>query len=173
MPMRRVFLVLSLIALMSACGQPNAPSGAPGPSAPASEVATTAPGFVATSAPAACDAPATPIATGVDISGEIAATRAPYPANARYYCFSLPEGASQATLRLSGLSADLDLYVGHGSITTVQGVDVSAGQTYQWKSNAFGTVDETVTITQPAAGVYYAEIVSYEGQHSPFVFSVR
>jgi hypothetical protein len=158
-----VFALLFAFAL-SGCGEVNAPGGAPG--APQTSL-TSGP------APEQCDPPAAPIGTGVDVRGEIAATSAPYPANARYYCFSLPAGVQQATLRLSGLSADLDLYLGHGSINTVQGVDLNAGQNYQWKSNAFGTVDETIVLAAPAAGIYYVEIVSYQGEHSPFVLNVR
>ena len=129
----------------------------------------------ASSAPAnvACESPAQAIAIGAEVSGEITATAEPYPANARYYCFAVGEGAPSVTLRLSGLTADLDLYVGSVSLRSVQGVDISRGQTYQWKSNDFGAGDEQVVIQSPAAGVYYAEIVSYEGAGSPYTFSVR
>lgn len=164
MTKRNAALSLLFAFAVTACGEANAPGGATG--APQASLTSGA-------APEQCDPPAAPIATGEDVRGEIPATSAPYPANARYYCFSLAAGVQQATLRLSGLSADLDLYVGHGSISTVQGVDLNAGQTYQWKSNAFGTADETITLAAPAAGIYYVEIVSYQGERSPFVFSVR
>jgi hypothetical protein len=124
-------------------------------------------------APASCDTPAVPVALGSEVQGELQATNAGYPANARYYCFAIPAGANQVTLALTGMTADLDLYVGHGAISSVQGVDLTAGETYEWKSNAFGTADEFVTIYQPQAGVYYAEIVSYESQYSPYRFATR
>jgi hypothetical protein len=173
MSLRQVLFALGLSLSLGACGQASAPAAPDASPGEATQIAASGAALAPAAAPTQCDSPATPIATGVDIQGEIPATRAPYPANARYYCFNILEGAAQATLRLTGLSADLDLYVGHGAISTVQGVDVSAGETYQWKSNAFGNVDETVTIDQPAPGVYYAEIVSYEGNQSGFVFSVR
>ncbi len=156
-----MFVVRTLIPVMclalAACGQTGAPSadGAPGATA------------------VACDAPAQAIAIGANVSAEITATRDAYPANARYYCINVPAGASSLTMTLSGMTTDLDLYVGHGTIQSVQGVDVTQGETYQWKSNAFGTGDESVVIAQPQAGVYYAEIVSYLGEASPYRFSVQ
>jgi hypothetical protein len=156
----RYVMPLALLAF-AACGQPAAPGGAAAPS----EQAANAGG--------PCAAPAVTVAMGASANGEITATTEPYPANARYYCVDVPAGASSLTLELSGLSADLDLYVGHGSIESVQGVNVEQGETYEWKSNAFGNVDERVVINQPQPGAYYAEIVSYEGHPSSFQLSVR
>lgn len=166
-------LVCLAAAVVAACGQTNqsappgaAAPGAPGPSQPA-------PAAAAAAAPASCDAPAAPMALGASVQAQLQATRQPYPANATYYCFAAPAGVQSITISLTGLAADLDLYVGYGSIRTVQGVDLSRGDTYQWKSNAFGSVDEMVTISAPQPGIYYIEIASYEGQASPFTLSVR
>mgnify|MGYP002622844430 CR=1 FL=1 len=121
----------------------------------------------------ACDPQANALTLGATASGEITATTQPYPANARYYCVNVPAGTGSVAIELSGLSADLDLYVGYGDIASVQGVDLTQGETYDWQSNDFGTVDERVTINNPQPGVYYIEVVSYEGQPSAFQIAAR
>jgi hypothetical protein len=96
----------------------------------------------------------------------------PYPGNATYYCVAVPQGVDRLTIDLGGFFVDLDLFVGFGSMESVQGVDLSLGETYEWKSNDFGTVDEVVVINGPQPGVYYIEIASYEGEPSVFTLSV-
>lgn len=155
--------VLPLIALALAACTPPAQTG----EAPAGGGAQ-----VAAAAPASCDSPAQPIAIGATVDAQITAAQS-YPANARYFCFQAPEGARSVTLTLSGMTTDLDLYVGSNSIQSVQGVDISAGQNYEWKSNALGNVDERVVIDNPRAGVYYAEIVSFQGEASPYRISIQ
>lgn len=163
--MRVRYLAAPLMFLaFAACGQQDQ-TPAPAPSAGG--------GIVQAAAPASCDSPAAPIAVGASVNGEITSTTQPYPANARYFCFMAPEGAGSVTITLSGMSTDLDLYVGSNTIQSVQGIDISAGQNYEWKSNDFGTGDEQIVINQPRAGVYYAEIISYEGAPSAFTFQVR
>lgn len=163
MSFTRAILMAACVAALAACNQQGAAPAADG--APATQTATAA-------APASCDAPAVPLALGASVSGDIPVAES-YPENARYYCFNIPAGAQNVTVELSGMSVDLDLYVGSGSINSVQGVNLEQGETYQWKSNAFGTDNETVTISAPEAGTYYAEIVSFQGQASPYTFSVR
>ena len=160
----RTLLPLAFAAALAACG-PSADQAAP-----AAEGAPTQQAAAAPSGP--CDAPAVDAAIGANVSGTLEAA-ASYPDNATYYCVRVAEGTPRLTITLSGLSNDLDLYVGQGSIQSVQGVDLEAGETYQWKSNEFGTVDERVVIENPQAGIYYAEIVSYEGKQSPYQFSVQ
>lgn len=124
-------------------------------------------GQVAAPATLSCEAPAIPIMIGAMTHGEITAAQS-YPENARYYCFSLPDGVQSVTVTLSGMTADLDLYMGEATISSVQG-----NQTYKWMSNVPGTADDTITVTQPAGGVYYVEVVSYEGLASRFTLVVR
>ncbi len=153
--------VLPLIALaLAACGETTAPAGGD-----ASQQ-------MAAAAPASCDAPAQPIAIGATVNNQIQAAQS-YPENARYFCFQVGEGVRSVTLTLSGMTTDLDLYVGSNSIQSVQGVDISAGQNYEWKSNALGTVDERIVIDAPRPGVYYAEIVSFQGEASPYQISLQ
>jgi len=166
MTLRSTFLALAFAGALAACGQSGA--GAPQNAADATNATQTA-----AAAPASCDSPAQPIALGSTTQSQLAATRQPYPANATYYCIDVPAGTRNVSIQLSGLSADLDVYVGHGAISTVQGVDISAGQNYQWKSNAYQNVDENVQIPNPQPGIYYIEIVSFEGNGSPFTLNVR
>ncbi len=115
-----------------------------------------------------CDPPAVAMGLGTAVESAMEATSDPYPATATYYCVGVPPGTSRLTIDLTGLSADLDLYVGLGSIESVQGFETQAGETYDWLSNQFGTGDERVEITDPEAGVYYIEVVSYAGEGSEF-----
>jgi hypothetical protein len=154
----RFLLVAACAAALTACNPAaNTPAGSDG---------------TQTAATVNCESPAQAIAIGASVSGDIPAGQT-YPGNARYYCVNVPEGTSSITMDLTGMSTDLDLYVGHGTLESVQGVNLEQGETYEWKSNAINNVDERVTITNPQAGVYYAEIVSYQGAASNFNFAVR
>lgn len=160
----RALFPLACLAVLASCSPPAGNGGAPAGNEPGSA----APSTLA----ANCESPAVPLALGASVSGEITAA-ASYPANARYYCINVGESVSQVTMELSGMSVDLDLYVGHGNLDSVQGVDISAGENYEWKSNAFGTGNEQVVIATPQPGIYYAEIVSFEGQASNYTFAAR
>jgi len=161
--MLRSMLPLFCVVALAACN-PAAPGGA--------QQAADASGAAGAAAPASCDAPAQPLAVGASAHAEIPAGQS-YPDNARYFCVQVAEGTPSLTIEVSGMSTDLDLYVGSGNIQSVQGVNLQEGDTYQWKSNAFGNDNETVTIPNPAPGVYYAEIVSYQGEASGFDFATR
>jgi hypothetical protein len=161
MTMMRTLFVTCALAL-AACNQP-AGSGAPAGDAPQA----------ADAGPVSCDQPAVQVAIGAQANGEITATTQPYPANADYFCVNVGPGVQRLTLELSGMTVDLDLYVGHGSIDSVQGINLEQGETYEWKSNAFGTETERVVIDQPQPGVYYAEIISYNSEQSAYQFAAR
>lgn len=163
MSIARAVLSLACLIVFAGCTPPTS-GGAPAESNSAAS---------ATSPLASnCDAPAVPLALGGEVSGAIPAA-ASYPDNARYYCINVGSGVPSVTMELSGMSVDLDLYVGSGNIASVQGVDISAGENYEWKSNEFGTGAERITINNPQPGVYYAEIVSYQGEASNYTFSAR
>ena len=146
-PKRFATLIPALFLLVAACGDDGGGSGS-------------------------CESPATEISAGQSVQSELAATSEPYPATATYYCIEVPSGTGRLVIVLSDLTADLDLYVGLGSIEAVQGVDLDEGETYDWLSNDFGTVDEEVVIDDPAAGAYYIEIVSFAGDFSEFTLVV-
>lgn len=155
--MRKSLFLASVVALaLSACTPPN---GANSQQAASMALPT-------------CESPATAIAMGGTMNGNIPAAQS-YPENARYYCFQVQQGAGSVTVELSGLQADLDLFIGSNSISSVQGQELQEGQTYEWMSRNEGTANDSVTITGPAAGIYYVEIVSYQGEASNYTLSVR
>jgi hypothetical protein len=164
MSLLRSILPFACVAMLAACNP-----AAPGGEQKAADAGGAASGAAA---PASCDAPAQPLAIGASAHGEIPAGQS-YPDNARYFCVQVGEGVSSVTFELSGMSTDLDLYVGSGTIGSVQGVNLQEGDTYEWKSNAFGNDNEVVTINDPQPGIYYAEVVSYQGEQSGFDFAAR
>lgn len=119
-----------------------------------------------------CEAPARALAFGSAITGEMAATDEGYPANARYYCFRVPELVRSVSVRLTGLDADLDLYIGANTIASVQGSQLEHGRTYEWLSNRHGAADEQIVLSDAGGGLYYIEIVSYRGDASAFTLEV-
>ena len=123
---------------------------------------------VAPGAGGECDARSTRILVDTSYSLRMEATSDPYPANCSYYCMWLPDGGEALEITLSDAVADLDLFVGFGSMDALAGVDVVEGETYTWKSNEPVTGDEAVQIPSPAAGVYYLEVCSYEGEATDF-----
>lgn len=168
MLIKRIAVPVLLLALVACGNNANNANNAAAPAGDAQQVAATS-----GAPPSSCDAPAVPTALGATVTGAIEETSQPYPANARYYCINVPAGAGSVTMELSGMSVDLDLYVGHGNIQSVQGVDISQGENYEWKSNEFGTGTERVVINTPQPGIYYAEVVSYEGKGSNYSFVAR
>ena len=162
-----------LIALVGALGLVAVSCGGDEDTVVSAESRATLAAVVTTAALAVdCDPPAEQIGLGQPVSSQLEPTGQPYPANATYYCVAFPGGIGRVTIDLTEIIADLDLYVGSGSIESVQGVDISQGDNYEWKSNDFGTGDERVVINDPEPGVYYIEIVSYEHLSSPFVLTI-
>jgi len=158
------FLTASLAALaVAACTPPAIDGGANTQNA--AQMASAA-------APVSCESPAQPTALGATVNANIPAATS-YPENARYFCFAAPAGLQSITITVSGMSADLDLFVGSNGIQSVQGVDIQQGQTYEWMSRAEGTATDSVTIDNPRAATYYVEIVSYMGEASPFTLAIR
>ena len=114
---------------------------------------------------AVCDPAAFPLVLGTATDGVIEATDLPYPANAVYYCVEVPRGTGEVTVGLTGMTADLDLYVGLGSIEDAQ-------YHWDWASLGWGTADEHLAITRPPAGLYYLEVLSSLGESSGFTLRV-
>ncbi len=109
----------------------------------------------------------------VSYEQQMHATDQGYPANCLYYCLWIPDNQSNLSISIADFNTDLDLYIGQGEFESVVGADVVYNETYMWKSNEFGTVDEFVSINNPVGGVYYIEVCSYEGEASPFVLSTE
>ncbi len=90
-----------------------------------------------------------------------------YEGSYTLYCTWIPEGARNLEVTVSGLEADLDLYL-----------DLDAGIVAYtdyglWESAQDGIVEETVTIPEPHAGVYYIQVVSFERLPSPYTLLVN
>lgn len=117
------------------------------------------------SAGAVCDPDAIPLVLGTPTEGVIEATGLPYPANAVYYCVEIPRATGRVTVDLTGMTSDLDLYVGLGSIADVQ-------YQWDWESAGGGTAEEHIAIAPPPAGLYYLEVLSFLGERSGFTILV-
>ena len=82
----------------------------------------------------------------------------------KIYCIYVPSGTSSLSVTLSNMQADLDLYMGYGSYSSVE------GDNYDWASDKSGTAVESITISSPQAGNYYIQVQAYgpDGATSSF-----
>ena len=80
----------------------------------------------------------------------------------KIYSIHVPSGTSSLTVVLDNLQADFDLYVGYGSLDSIQGED------YDWRSNNEGTVADSITVNNPQAGCYYIQITDYNNEGGSF-----
>jgi hypothetical protein len=83
-----------------------------------------------------------------------------YPDACEVFCLWVPDG-SRLEIGISNFNVDLDIYV-DVNLSVLQYEDHG-----QWESNAYGTVDESVSISNPG-GRYYMQVCSYEGLASGF-----
>jgi hypothetical protein len=109
----------------------------------------------------------------VPANAEIEAREEP-PGDRRYFCVVIPEGVLSILFELGALTSDLNLYVGHPDIETVQD-----GGVWFWYSEETGAQDENVLVEAgPSgtvnAGPYYIEVVAEDFRNSsPFTLTVR
>jgi hypothetical protein len=77
--------------------------------------------------------------------------------------------ANHGTLRIgiTGFSIDLNLCIGRGSIDVLNGVDVVDGSDW-YSHHTVDGLDESVSIPNAAADVYYIEVCSYDGRSGSF-----
>jgi hypothetical protein len=105
-----------------------------------------------------CSPPAAEVSLGEAITDEIVG-RTGSPEARRYFCLQVPDGIGQLTIRLSGLTGDVDLFVRR----TVPA---------EWIDRRRGAADRTVTIENPAAGAYFIDVAgAYPGASSPFTLT--
>ena len=116
-----------------------------------------------------CDTPAQSIDLDTPMMGNLPATTNTYPANALYFCVEVPAGTSTLYFTLAGMETDLNIYVGFGSIDTVQGLEEGS---WEWAGQNTDTEAELVTIDDPIAGTYYIEVFDNFRAGSDFVLTV-
>lgn len=166
-----LFVGLAVLAIGPACLCAGLTEGIipsdTGVSEPAVE---SAPG--STTVTVTCDSRASAIDPDQAYAGRIEATDQGYPDNCNYYCLQIPDGTGNLSISLTDFDVDLDLYVGYGEFDSVFGEEIAEGETFEWKSNEFGTADEFVSISNPATpGPYYIEVCSFESLASDYSVS--
>jgi hypothetical protein len=163
------YAAVAMVLAGMACGRA---ASTPNPAAtPSMELASPTPPSP-TSATAECEAPALEITIGSPVASEITG-RAQPPGEKMYYCVRIPEGTVSVTFQLGEVTADLDLFVGHPDLATVQ-----QGGVWFWSSTVSG-VENEVIVVEPARsdsvnpGLYYIEVSSEDyGATSPFTLLV-
>lgn len=106
-----------------------------------------------------CESGTTRVQMNSSTTGEVTGTS--YPDTCTVYCLWVPDAGSSLEIGISGFDVDLDMYV-DTNLSVLQYEDHG-----QWESNAYGTDDESVTISGPG-GRYYIQVCSYEGLPSSF-----
>ncbi len=120
-----------------------------------------------------CEPPAEKIDLGGTVSGEITGADQP-PGERRYFCVDIPQEVAEFTITLTGATADLNLYVGHPDLESVQD-----GGLWFWSSVVGGAGDESVRVTPGIGdyvrpGPYYIEVSAGDFEDSsPFILSVQ
>lgn len=71
-----------------------------------------------------------------------------------HYSIEVPSGANRLVVKLTGLTADGDLYVQQGSVPT--------SSDYECRPYESGTTSETCALDGPAAGTWYVSVNGYE-----------
>ena len=110
-----------------------------------------------TTSSSSCDSAASQLTDGSQISDSISANLF-----SKLYSVYVPSGTSSLTVVLDNLQADFDLYIGYGSIESLQGED------YDWRSNNYGTSSESITVSNPQEGCYYIQITDYSNVGGSF-----
>jgi hypothetical protein len=119
-----------------------------------------------------CGPPATETTLGTPVSGETVNDDQP-PASREYFCVMIPDGLASLTFELSGMTADLNLYIGYPDLETVQegGFDF-------WFTQERGTENKVVVVDRGSSrlvkpGAYYIEVSAEDfSASSPFTLSV-
>jgi len=145
---------------------------------------TTAPAVTTTTAAAAstteaattepCDPTITQITADEPYEGMVTGVDQPTDDRRGYFCVELPAGLAEATFTLTGMTANLDLYVGYPDMDTLQ----NGGLALRWSTND-GTADESVSAPHFGsegiirAGSWYIEVSAADFRDSsPFTLTV-
>lgn len=81
-----------------------------------------------------------------------------------YFRFDAPSATTKIVFRLSGATADLDIYAKKGAYPTGSGDDVT-GNSDQW--------NETASIEGSLGGAWYVAVVGYNGATSPYELKIE
>lgn len=119
-----------------------------------------------------CEAPAAKISLGSPVSADIVGADQP-PPERKYFCVEVPDGATNIQFELTGMTSDLNMYIGHPDLETVQN-----GGTWFWYTSERGTEDKVIVV-EPALsdyvrpGPYYIEVSPQNFEESsPFTLRV-
>jgi hypothetical protein len=119
-----------------------------------------------------CEEPAAEIDLGSALISEIV-NDDQLPPERMYFCVQVPEGTSSITFELAEMTSDLNLYVGHPDLETVQ-----QGGVWFWSTNERGVEDKVVVVLPGLSdyvnpGPYYIEVSAQDFQaSSPFTLRV-
>ncbi len=177
---RVVFTLVVVMLVASSCGGSDDTTTTAGLIAPETvttagpvpaETTTTADGSTAVEE---CTNEATEITVGSPVTDEIVGSAQP-PGERLYFCVEIPTEVTSITFALTGMTADLNLYVGYPDLQTVQ----EGGFTFWTTANERGT-DDKVIVVEPGlaefvnAGSYYIEVSAHEFEaSSPFSLTVE
>ncbi len=121
-----------------------------------------------------CDPSITKIEVDQPFEGMVTGSNQPSEDLKQYFCVELPSGLAEATFTLTGMTANLDLYVGYPDLETVR----HGGFSLRWSTNE-GTADETVSAPHFGtegiiqAGSWYIEVSAANFRDSsPFTLTV-
>jgi hypothetical protein len=104
-----------------------------------------------------CEAPATEMVLGSPVSSEIIGFDQP-PGERIYFCVQVPDGITKIMFELTEMTSDLNMYVGHPDLETVQN-----GGIWFWYTDERG-IEDKVVVVEPAltdyvnVGPYYIEV---------------
>ena len=165
------YIAVAFMLLIVACGPAVEPTNELQPSQPATNTplpsprATNTPQTRATAANTLepptvgdCD-PATDL-VGINTRVSTRVLGGSYPDSCEMFCLWVPNG-SRLEIGISDFVVDLDIFV-DSDLSILQYEDHG-----RWQSDAYGTVNEQVTILNPA-GRYIFKVCSFEGDPATF-----
>lgn len=111
-----------------------------------------------------CDGLSTEISLDSSVNSEVVGVDQGFQ-EPQYFCVRIPDGIIDLSVEISGMTADLNLYVGHPDLDTVR----NGGLAF-WASDDRGTGVKSVVITQRSEyrtpGLYYIEVSAEDSSDS-------